>query len=467
MRKGLRAATIVAAVAFIAPGVAAGQTATLTADQRLVREIFAELIGIDTSPRAGTTRAAEAMAARLRSVGLTDVQVVGPNALKQNLVARLKGAGAREPLLLLAHLDVVEARREDWSMDPFRFVERDGYFYGRGTLDDKAMAAIWVELLMRLKRDGIVPDRDIILALTADEEGGDDNGVQWLLEHQPALISAAYALNEGGGGQLKQGRRLLNAVQASEKVYQSFTLEVRNAGGHSSRPSPDNAIYRLAQALKQVEAHRFPASLNEVTRAYFGRMAEIERGQLASDMRSAASASPDPTALDRLSADPYYNALLRTTCVPTLVEGGHAENALPQLARTTVNCRILPGEDPAAVLATLRQVVADEQVGISAVAPAKPSPPSPLVPEVMEPIEAITAELWPGVPVVPVMSTGATDGLYLRQAGIPVYGVSGIFSDIDDNRAHGRDERISTLAFFEGQTFLNVLVRALTGVVSE
>jgi acetylornithine deacetylase/succinyl-diaminopimelate desuccinylase-like protein len=443
---------------------AAAQSA-LTPAQRLAREIFEELIEINTTDSSGdNTRAAEAMAKRLLAAGFAeaDVQVLAPAPRKGNLVARLRGANAgRKPLLLLAHLDVVEARREDWSLDPFTFTEQEGYFYGRGTTDDKPMAAIWIANLIRFKQEGVVPERDIIVALTADEEGGDHNGVAWLLQNHKPLVDAAYALNEGGGGQIKSGRKLLNAVQASEKVFQSFHVEATNKGGHSSRPEPDNAIYRVAAALTRIAAFTFPTNLNEVTRTYFERMSGIETGPLAQDMKGVAQPRADAAAVTRLSQQAYYNALMRTTCVATLIEGGHAENALPQLARATVNCRILPGEDPAVVLSTLQRVVADDQVKVTPVAAAKPSPPSPLSGEVMGPIERITREMWPGVPVVPVMSTGATDGLYLRQEGIPVYGVSGLFGDIDDNRAHGRDERMAVSSFYEGLDFLYRLMKAL------
>jgi acetylornithine deacetylase/succinyl-diaminopimelate desuccinylase-like protein len=323
------------------------------------------------------------------------------------------------------------------------------------------MAAIFVANLIRMKRENVVPTRDIILALTADEEGGPHNGVEWLLANHRALVDAEYALNEGGGGQIKAGRKLLNAVQASEKVYQTFTLETTNKGGHSSRPEKNNAIYHVATALTKIAAHEFPVKLNEVTRGYFDKMSAIETGAVAADMKAVTRTPPDAAAIARLSAHPLYNALMRTTCVATMLEGGHAENALPQLARATVNCRILPGENPAEVQRTLARVVADTQVAITPVKPARPSDPSPLRPDVMRPIERITSEMWPGVPVVPVMSTGATDGLYFRQAGIPVYGVSGIFGDIDDSRAHGRDERLMVQSFLGGLEFLDKLVRAL------
>lgn len=435
--------------------------------QTLARDLLRELIETNTTQSAGnTTAAAEKMAARLRAGGFTDadIRILGPVANRGNLVARLRGRQTgKGPILLLAHLDVVEADPRDWSVDPFTFLERDGWFYGRGTSDDKDEAAIWTANLIRWKQEGYVPDRDIILALTADEEGGDHNGVAWLIQNHRELIDAAFALNEGGGGVIKDGKRLSHNVQASEKVYQSFTLEVTNPGGHSSLPRKENAIYRLAAALSRVAAFDFPVRLNEVTRAFFERTARIEEPETADAMRHLLQDPPDPAAVARLATVPGYNARLRTTCVATLLEGGHAENALPQRARATVNCRILPGEPPEEVLATLRRVVADPQVALTAIAPAKPSPPSPLTPEVLGAIEETTRQMWPGVPVIPTMSTGATDGLYLRQAGIPVYGVSGVFGDADDVRAHGQDERIATAWFYDGLEFCYRLVKRLTG----
>lgn len=434
--------------------------------QRLARELLKELIEIDTTDSKGdNTRAAQAMAARLLAAGFPeeDVQVLEPAPRKGNLVARFRGRDTgRKPLLLLAHIDVVEANPEDWTVDPFTFTEQDGYYYGRGTVDDKDEAAIHIANLIRMKREGFQPDRDIIVALTADEEGGPNNGVQWLLAQHPALIDAEYALNEGGGGAMKDGVRLSNAVQASEKVYQSFTLEVTNPGGHSSLPVRDNAIYRLADALGRIRDYDFPVVLNDVTRAYFERSAALQSGELASAMLGVLKTPPDPAAIALLSRTPFYNSRLRTTCVATMLEGGHAENALPQRARSTVNCRVLPGESIDSVQRTLVTVFGDGQVAISRINNATPSQPSPLTADVLGPIESITEAMWPGVPVIPTMSTGATDGLYLRNAGIPVYGVSGLFAEIEDNRAHGRDERIRADVFFEGQEFLYRLTRALS-----
>ena len=434
--------------------------------QQLARDLLEELIEIDTTDATGdNTAAAQAMADRLLAAGFPpeDVQVLAPAERKGNLVARYRGReSGRKPLLLLAHIDVVAADPDDWTLPPFTFVEEDGYYYGRGTTDDKDEAAIHIANLIRMKEEGFVPDRDIIVALTADEEGGTHNGVAWLLENHPDLIDAEYALNEGGGGAMKDGIHITNAVQASEKVYQTFILETTNPGGHSSLPVKDNAIYHLADALVRIRNHDFPVSLNEVTQLFFERAAELEEGDLADAMRGILKSPPDPAAIAYLAGTPYYNSRLRTTCVATRLDAGHADNALPQRAQATVNCRVLPGESIDAVQNTLATVVGNDKIAITRANAAQPSPPSPLTPEVLGAIEAITEEMWPGVPVIPTMSTGATDGLYLRIAGIPVYGVSGLFGDIDDVRAHGQNERIRIESYFEGQEFLYRLTKTLS-----
>ncbi len=435
-------------------------------DQR-AREIFKELIEINTTdtPAGNVTRAAEAVAARLKAAGFParDVEVLGPDPRKGNLVARLRGTGIGRPLLLLAHLDVVEAKREDWSFDPFTFLEKDGFFYGRGTSDDKSMAAQFVANLIRLKEEGFKPDRDLILALTADEEGGAFNGVDWLVKNHRDLIDAEFAINEGGGGTMRGGKYLTNEIQASEKVFQDFRLEVTNAGGHSSLPVKDNAIYHLSAGLARLAAFDFPVELNEVTRGYFERSATVQSDpKLAADMRAVARPTPDLAAAARLSASlPYYNAQMRTTCVATRLLGGHANNALPQMASANVNCRILPGTSPASVKAKLVEVLADPKIAVTFVGDATPSKPSPLRPDVMNAVESLTKQMFPGVVVVPVMSTGATDGLYLRNGEIPTYGVDGTFGDIDDVRAHGRDERVGVKQYFEGLEFQYRLIKAL------
>jgi acetylornithine deacetylase/succinyl-diaminopimelate desuccinylase-like protein len=436
-------------------------------DER-AKAIYKELVEINTTdtPAGNVTLAADAMAARLKAAGFpaADVQVLGPDPRKHNLVARYRGTGDARPILLLAHLDVVDAKREDWSFDPFTFREEGGFFYGRGTSDDKSMAAQFVANLIRLKEEGFKPDRDLILALTADEEGGNFNGVDWLVKNHRDLVDAEFAINEGGGGTMRKGKYLTNEIQASEKVYQDFKLEVTNPGGHSSLPVKDNAIYHLAQGLARLAAFEFPVALNEVTRAYFERSAQVETdAAVAADMRAVASGTPDPRAAARLSARlPYWNSMMRTTCVATRLGGGHANNALPQLASANVNCRILPGVNPESVKGTVEKVLADPKITVSYVNKANPSRPSPLRPEVMQAIEGLTKEMYPGVIVVPVMSTGATDGLYLRNAEIPTYGVDGTFGDMDDVRAHGKDERVGVKQFYEGLEFQYRLLKLLS-----
>ncbi len=435
-------------------------------DRALARAIYAELVGINTAHSTGsTTDAARAMAKRLLDAGLpaADVQVLEPVPRKGNLVARYRGNGSAPPMVLLAHLDVVEARDDDWSLPPFTLTERDGWFYGRGTVDDKAMAAIWVATLVRYRREGFVPDRDLVVVLTADEEGGPDNGAAWLLEHHPELVRGAFVLNEGGGGQRRDGTRLANRVQVAEKTFQSFTLEARDRGGHSSVPRRDNPIYRLSAALVRVQQLEFPVRLNETTREFFRRMAPLEPGPLGAAMAALVRNPDDREALARLDADPPVHALLRTTCVATELTGGHAPNALPQLARATVNCRLVPGDRPADAQAALVAAITDTAVTVTPVVEPHSlvTDPSPLDPAVLGAIERQTQAMWPGIPVVPFMSTGATDGLFYRAAGIPVYGVSGLFGDVEDNRAHGRDERMRVDAFFEGQEFLYRLVKDL------
>ena len=435
--------------------------------RELALELLAQLIEINTTDSVGdNTEAAEAMARRLRDAGFpkSDVHVLEPAPRKGNLVARLRASdseGTLPPILLLAHIDVVEAHPEDWTVEPFTFLERDGFVYGRGSLDDKDEAAIHVANLIRLREEGFEPNRDIIIALTADEEGGDHNGVQFLLDEHRELIEAGFAINEGGGGSLKDGRRLSNNVQASEKVYQSYRLETTNPGGHSSLPRSDNAIYDLAQAVLRIREHAFPVMLNETTRVFFSRTAETVDPETGAAIKRVLERPDDEAALALLATMPGYNARLRTTCVATQLAGGHAENALPQRATATVNCRIAPGHDPAEVQGTLEQVADMPGLTITPIQQARPSEPSPLTDEIMSAIETVTEEMWPGVPVIPIMSTGATDALYLRNAGIPVYGVSGIFHDVDDVRAHGRDERISVQSFEEGLEFLYRLIKLL------
>lgn len=430
----------------------------------LERDILRQLIEINTSDSAkGTPAAAKAMARRLLDAGFpaADVRVLGYSPEYQNLVARFRGSGARRPILLMAHLDVVDARKEDWSVDPYAFLERDGWYYGRGTSDNKAGAAILIANFIRWRKEGFTPDRDLIVALTADEETSSES-ITWLLAEHRDLVDAAFALNtDAGGGSLVGGQPVSFAVQASEKVYLSFQLEVRNAGGHSSVPIRDNAITHLAEGLTRLAAFEFPIELNEISRAFFERSAATAPARQAADMRAVAARS-DLEAAGRLGRSvPYFNAVVRTTCIATRLFAGHADNALPQIARATVNCRILPGKDPAEVEGTVHRVLADTAIKVTRVAEPTASPPSPLAPDLVQPIEALVREMWPGAVVIPEMSTGATDGLYVRNAGIPVYGVAAIFDDPTDIRAHGRDERVGVKAFHDAAEFWYRLVRRL------
>lgn len=442
------------------------QTMPPEADRQLAREIYRQMIEIRSGYTTGaTTPVAEAVATRLRAAGFPDADIFvgGPIPTKANLVVRYHGTGASRPILLLAHTDVVEAKREDWSIDPFQFVEKDGFFYGRGSTDDKAQAAIWVANLIRYKREGLRPDRDIILALTADEEGGGPyNGVDWLLKTHKNLIDAEFCLNEGGWGEMEKGKRISNDIQVSEKYVLNFRLEVHNKGGHSSLPVAENAIYRLAGALDRMSHFTFPLRLNEVTRVYFESMSKLATGPVAADLNLVSQGSTD--AMRRVAAaSTSWNATLRTTCVATQLEGGHALNALPQLAAANVNCRVLPDESIESVQSALKKAIADDQVEVTILSQFAQSPASPMRPDVLKAVNRVTDTLWPGVPSVPMMVMGATDGRYLRAANIPTYGVQGFFLDRDDMRMHGRDERMSVQSFYEGQTFLYDLVRILSG----
>jgi acetylornithine deacetylase/succinyl-diaminopimelate desuccinylase-like protein len=453
--------------------VPASRAQTKDETKQLAHDIFKQLIEINTTDSAGNvTSAAEAVARRLRDAGFSekDVIVAGPNERKKNLVVRFHGTGRKKPVLFIGHLDVVEAKREDWTTDPFQFIEKEGYYYGRGTQDMKEGDAILVANFIRLKKEGFVPDRDLIVALTADEEGGNYNGIEWLLKQHRDWIDAGYCINLDGLAESENGRPSLFNIEVSEKVYADFTLETTNPGGHSSVPRRDNAIYSLAAALTRLQAFSFPVELNDVSRKYLEYSARRTEGQRAADMLAVSKTPPDPQAARRLSEDPNYNSVLRTTCVATMLSGGHAPNALPQAARANVNCRIFPGEEPAQVRQTLVRVIADPQVSVqfveqhsadgSAVVPVS-VPPSPLSAEMMSAVEKVTARMWPGVPVVPDMSQGASDSAYLRIGGIPAYVFSGVFLDSDDVRAHGRDERIRTTSFYEGVEFNYQLMREL------
>jgi acetylornithine deacetylase/succinyl-diaminopimelate desuccinylase-like protein len=434
-------------------------------ERQLAHDIYKEFIEIRSGFTTGaTTPVAEAAAARLKAAGFPDSDIALGGAIdkKGNLVVRYHGTGKQKPLLLLAHTDVVEAKREDWTLDPFVLTEKDGYFYGRGTGDDKAQAAVWIANLIQYKKEGFKPDRDIIVALTADEEGGGPySGINWLIKNHRDWIDAEYALNEGGWGESLDGKKISNDVQVSEKYVINFRFEVHNKGGHSSLPVPDNAIYRLAEALDKLSKFGFPLKLNDVTKAYFTAMAKIETGPTKDDLAKVAEG--DQSAMERLAAKtPQFNATLRTTCVATQLEGGHAVNALPQLAAATVNCRVLPEDSPEYVESALKQIASDDEVTIKMMEGSKAGPASPIRPDLFSAITESSKKIWPGVPVVPMMVMGATDGKYLRIAGIPTYGVQGFFFDRNDIRFHGRDERLSVQSFYEGQAFLYDLVKRLS-----
>ncbi len=441
----------------------------LTPNQQMAHDIYKELVEIDTTTATGDTRqAAEAMASRLKAAGFADedVHAFSPAPRKGNLVARLRGTGKRKPILLVAHLDVVPALRSDWSVDPFKLTEQDGYFYGRGSSDDKYMASSFVTNLIRYRKEGYKPDRDIILALETDEEIFDHDalGIQWLIKNHRDLIDAEFALNEGGPVNMRDGKALRVNIQTSEKVPVTFQLEATNSGGHSSVPRKDNAIYRLAQGLVRLSKFEFPLDLNDTTRAWFSRTAQFEDQQNASDIRAVLADKPDAMALARLSVSPQYNAQLRTTCVATMLQGGHAANALPQSAIAKVNCRIIPGEPADEVKATLVKVLADDGIAVTQIEREVASEPSKLNEEIVGAIEKLSNEFWPGAAVIPVMSTGATDGAFLRNAGIPTYGHSGMAMEPGDaGRIHGRDERVPMKSFYDGNEYLYRLVKMLAG----
>ena len=426
-------------------------------DQQLLYQIYKELVEYKTTAsEQNNTVAVEGMAAWLQAAGFDaeDIFIGGALPHKGNLVARLRGTGAREPIILMAHIDVVEANREDWNMDPFVLNEDDEYYYGRGTLDDKAMSAIFVANLIRYKRDGLQPNRDIVVALTSDEETGGSNGIYWLLDNHPGLIQGALAINEGGYGLLQDGEPLAVSVQVAEKIFASFRVTARNPGGHSSLPRADNAIYDLAEALLRIRDYKFPVQINDVMRVSFQRQAEINTGQRAMDLRALLQSPIPQESLDRLSQEAAINAQLRTTAVATLLDGGHASNALPQSAQATINVRMLPGSDPQDVLRTLTEVVANPDLEVEYLGGGRLSDASPLTEEVLGAIETVTESMWPGLTVLPTMSTGATDGAKMRNAGIPTYGVSGLFVDRNDMRIHGQDERLLKKSLYDGYDFL-------------
>ena len=444
----------------------------------MAHDIFKQLIEINTTDSIGsTTVAAQAMAKRLLDAGFppADVTVLGPNDRKGNMVARYRGKPGSKlrPVLIIGHLDVVEARREDWTTDPFQFVEQDGYYYGRGTQDMKVSDAIAVTDFIRLRKEGFVPNRDIILALTADEEGGKSNGVDWLLKNHRDLIDAEFALNPDSGGVVTDhGKPMTVEFEATEKLYGDFPVLATNPGGHSSLPKPDNAIYHVVDALAVLQKSPFPFELNNVTREYFTQMAAIEKGQTAADFLAILKSPPDPAAIDRLSLDARFNSTMRTTCVPTMMSAGHARNALPQRAEANVNCRIFPGHSQEEIREALVRMFDDPKLSVLYRNDAgdvsehgsdrKAMPPPPLRPDVMDSLRSAAAKLWPGAPVIPIMETGASDSVYTMSAGIPTYGICGIAIDHDDVRMHGKDERVPVESFYTGVEFYYDFLKKLT-----
>lgn len=471
-----------AAMVVLALSAAIAQTAPRwpqpdDATKDLARGIFRQLIEINTTDSVGSvTAASKAMQKRFLDGGFpaADIYLGGPNDRKENLVLRYRGTGAHPPILFIGHLDVVEARRQDWTTDPFQFIEKGGDFYGRGTQDMKDCDAVLVATFLRLHQEGYKPDRDLILALTADEEGGKSNGVDWLLRNHRDLINAAFAFNpDGGGVDLNNGRPVSADVDATEKLYADYQLIVTNPGGHSSLPVPDNAIYHLADALERLQSYTFPFELNAITRAYFEKLSTVEQGQAAADMKRMLATPPDPAAIARLSAEREWNATMRTTCVATRLLAGHANNALPQMAQANVNCRILPGHSREEVRQDLIRIIDNPKITVNYVAdtgtitptapPDKGFPPVALKPDVMEPLQKLVDLYWPNTPVIADMADGASDSKYTNAAGIPTYNWSAIELDPADMRAHGQDERLPEASFWKAVQFWPQLIKMLTG----
>jgi acetylornithine deacetylase/succinyl-diaminopimelate desuccinylase-like protein len=452
--------------------------ATTPEDRALARSIFKQLIEINTTdtPRGNVTTATMAMQKRFLDAGFApeDVHLLGPDPRKMNLVVRIGAAGTptEKPVVFLCHIDVVEALRADWSTDPFQFVEKDGYYYGRGTQDMKNSDAALVFTFLRLHREGYKPKRDLILALTADEEGGKFNGADWLVKEHRDLVDAAFVINpDSGGVEMDKGRAVVADVEATEKVYSDYQVTAVDRGGHSSIPRPDNAIYELTTALNKLSEYSFPFEMNEVTRTYFNNLAGQETGQAAEDMRAILATPPNLAAALRLSAEPSFNSNFRTTCVATRLAAGHANNALPQTAQANVNCRIFPGHSPEEIRQVLIGVFGDEKLTVKYVsdagvvsntAPERKAmvPPAPIK-EVFEPLTRLTQAIWPGTPVTPVMENGASDSIYFAQAGIPCYGYSAIALEREDDRAHGQDERLPVESYWKSLDFFYSFAEAV------
>ena len=449
------------------PSSAAASAVPTPAERTLAREVLRSLIEIDTTAAHGTQVAAQTLADHLAKAGFAanDVRVLAPpdQPTRANVVARLHGSGHAKPLLIIGHVDVVEAPRGSWSVDPFKLTEKDGFFYGRGVLDMKGEDTAVLMALMRMKREGFKPDRDIVVAFTADEEAGTADGVQWLLQAHPELMRADLAINpdEGAAG-LRAGQRIYYGVQTSTKRYITYRLETHGKSGHTAIPQPDNAIYKLAAGLTRLGAFQFPIELDDTTRAYFARTASMESGQSRADMIAVSGAQPDVLAAERLTANPERNANLRTTCVATLLKAGTVENALADNAQAIVQCRALPADSPDFVYRTLVQVLADPAISVIVTEPGQVNPESPLTPEIVSRVEGVVHSMWPGVLVIPSLNIGASDSTYTRAAGIPTYGLCSIFYDLDDDRSHGDDERITVESFYQGVEFAYRLLKRMS-----
>ncbi|HEY4305092.1 MAG TPA: M20/M25/M40 family metallo-hydrolase [Gemmatimonadaceae bacterium] len=470
--------SVLALLALVASSALA-QSPTLTAHQKLARDVYSELISINTADTVGSvTKAVDAMAKRFRAAGFpeADIKILTPagHPTKANLIVRYRGRGgpgSAKPILLIAHLDVVAALRSDWPRDPFTLYEENGFFLGRGTSDDKAMASIFVANMLGWKQEGWKPSRDVIVALTADEESGDSNGPEWIVMDHRADIDAAFAINEGGGGTLSGAgmnvKPLFHSIQAAEKVYVDFTLSTANPGGHSSVPRPDNAIYELSDALSRIARFNFPITLNPTTRGFLEQSAKVEAPDIAAAMRAIVANPNDAAALAVLTKDARYNSMLRTTCVATRLAGGHAYNALPQSASANVNCRMVPTSSLEETRAALEKAIGDTGVKITLTQkddpPHFPTAVAPVDPSLLSAVTELTHKMWGDIPVIPTMSTGATDSHWLREAGIPSYGVSGLFSLPGETNAHGRDEKMRVKSYYDGLEFLDQLVRRLAG----
>jgi len=471
-------AVLVAGLSTLASAQTPQITPVSLEDRATAIGIFKQLIEINTTdtPLGNVTTGTEAMQKRFLDAGFpaSEVHLLGPDPHKQNLVVRIKGSGTAKPVLFLCHMDVVEALPKDWHTDPFKFVEKDGYYYGRGTQDMKDSDAALVATFLHLHREGYKPARDLILALTADEEGGSYNGAAWLVQNHRELVDAAFVINPDSGGiELEHGKPVVADVEATEKVYADFQITALNPGGHSSRPRPDNAIYELTSALNKLAAYSFPFELNGVTRAYFEALTKEEPAATVADIRAILATPTDMNAAARLAAEPGFNSNFRTTCVATRLTAGHANNALAQTAQANVNCRIFPGHSPEQIRNQLIELFGDPKLSVKYVSDAgvvadtapdrKAIVPPPPLPEVFEPLTALVNAIWPGTPVTPVMENGASDSIYFAQAGIPSYGFSAIALERDDDRAHGQDERLPVDSYSKSLDFFYAYLKALGG----